>query len=53
MVRARDGDLADLERLAQRVERLRLEFRQLVEKEHAVMRERDLARPRRSTDRMN
>ena len=46
MVGARDRDLAALERLAQRVERLRLEFGHLVEEEHAVMGERDLARPR-------
>ena len=46
MVGARDRDLAGLERLAQRIEHLRLEFRQLVEEEHAVMRERDFARPR-------
>ncbi len=47
MVGARDRDLAGLERLAQRVERLRLEFRQFVEEQHAVVRERDLARPAR------
>ena len=46
MIGARDRDLAGLERLAQRVERLRLEFRQLVEEQHAVMGERDFARPR-------
>jgi hypothetical protein len=46
MVGAHDRHLADLKRLAQRVERLRLEFRQLIEKQHAVMRERYFARPR-------
>ena len=34
----------DLQRLAQGIERLRLELGQLVEEEHAVMGERDLAR---------
>jgi hypothetical protein len=34
-----------LERLAQRIEHLRREFRQLVEEQHAVMGERRLARP--------
>ena len=46
MVGARDRDFAGLERLAQRIEHLRLELRQFVEKQHAVMRERDFARPR-------
>jgi hypothetical protein len=46
VVGARDRDLAALERLAQRIERLRRKLRQFVEEEHAVMRERDLARPR-------
>ena len=46
MVGAHDRHLAGLERLAQRVERLRLEFRQLVEEQHAVVRERNFARPR-------
>jgi hypothetical protein len=46
MVGARNRNLAGLERLAQRVERLRLEFRQLVEEQHAVVRERYFARPR-------
>ena len=46
VIGARDRDLAGLQRLAQRVERLRREFRQLVEEQHAVMRERDFARPR-------
>jgi hypothetical protein len=41
MIDARDRDFADFERLAQRVERLRGKFRQLVEEEDAVMRERD------------
>ena len=46
MIGAGDRDFAGLERLAQRFERLRLEFRQLVEKQHALMGERDFARPR-------
>ena len=46
MVGARDRHLAGLQRLAQRIEHLRLEFRQLVEEQHAVMGERHLARPR-------
>ncbi len=45
MIGPRNRNLAGLERLAQRVEHLRLEFRQLVEKQHAVMGERDFARP--------
>ena len=45
VVGAGDHDLAGLERLAQRIERLRLELGQLVEEQHAVMGERDLARP--------
>ena len=45
VVGARDRDLAGLERLAQRVERRRLELRQFVEEQHAVMRERNLAGP--------
>ena len=43
VIGARDGDFAGLERLAQRIENLRLEFRKLVEKQHAVMRELELA----------
>src|SRR5499427_10682698 len=46
MVRSRDRDLPDLERLTQRIEHLRLELGQLVDEEDAVMRERDFARPR-------
>jgi len=46
MIGAGNGNLAGFQRLAQRVERLRLEFRQLVEEQHAVVRERDFARPR-------
>ena len=46
MIGARDRDFAGLERLAQRIQNLRREFRQLIEKQHAVMRERDFARPR-------
>lgn len=40
------GDLAVLERLAQRLEHRSLELWQLVEEEHAAMRERGLTRPR-------
>ena len=43
--RARDVDDAVLERLAQDVERAALEFRHLVEQQHAVMRQADLAGP--------
>ena len=46
MIGARDRDFAGLQRLAQRIERLRGEFGEFVEEEHAVMRERDFARPR-------
>lgn len=46
MIGAGDQDVAGLHRLAERVQHLRLELRQLVEEEHAVMRKRDLARPR-------
>ena len=46
MVGAGDQDLARLERLPQRIEHLRLEFRQLVEKQHAIMRKRCLSGPR-------
>jgi hypothetical protein len=46
MIGTRDGDFAGFERLTQRVERVRLEFGKLVEKQHAVMGERNLARPR-------
>ncbi len=45
MVGAGDRHFAGLERLAQAVERLRVELGQFVEKQHAVMGERDLARP--------
>ena len=44
-VGARDDGAAGLERLAQRFQRRALELRQLVEEQHAEMRERDLARP--------
>jgi len=43
---ARNGDLAVLERLAQHLERVAAEFRQLVEEQDALVRERDLARLR-------
>ena len=45
--RARDRDAAGLERLAQRFEAGSLPLGQLVQEQHAVVRERDLARPRR------
>ena len=44
--RARDVDHAGLERLAQHFEHAAIPFGQLVEEQHAVMRERDLAGPR-------
>ena len=43
---ARDGDAPGLERLAQHLEHAALELRQLVQEQHAVVRERNLARPR-------
>ena len=46
MIGAGDRHLAGFQRLAQRVERLRLEFGKLVEEENAVMRQRNLARLR-------
>jgi len=46
IVGANHGDLADLQRLAQRIEHLRLELRELVEKQHALMRERGFPGPR-------
>ncbi len=39
VIGARDRNLAGFEGLAQRVERLRLELQQLVEEQHALMRE--------------
>ena len=45
VVGPRDRRLAGFERLAERIEHLRREFRQLVEEEDAVMGERGLARP--------
>ena len=46
VVGAGNRDLANLERLAQRVEHLRLELGQLVEEQHAMMGERHFTRPR-------
>jgi hypothetical protein len=46
VVGARDRDFAGLQRLAQRIQHLRLELRQLVEKQHAVVGERYFTRPR-------
>ena len=43
MVGARDRDLAVLQRLAQGIEHLRLKLGELIEEQHAVMRERDFA----------
>src|SRR5947207_929842 len=45
---ARDGDAAVLERLAQRLEHVLLELRQLVQEQHPAVGERHLARPRRA-----
>ena len=44
--RARDGDVTLFERLPQHVEHVPAELRHLVEEQHAVMREADLAGPR-------
>src|SRR4051794_9659091 len=44
-VGARDADVAGLQRLAQRIKHGALKFRQLVEEQHAQMREADLAGP--------
>src|ERR1044072_7288901 len=46
-LRARDDDATVLERLTQGFERVTRKLEQLVEKQHALMRETDLARPRR------
>jgi hypothetical protein len=46
VIGARDRNLAGLQRLAQRVEGLRLEFRELVEEQDAMMGERDFSRSR-------
>ena len=43
MIGARHRDLAVLERLAQRIQHPRIELGQLVEKQDALMRQRDLA----------
>lgn len=42
MVGARHRDLAVLQRLAQRIQHARIELRQFVEEEHALMRKRNL-----------
>ena len=42
------GDAALLERLTQHLEHAAIEFRHLVEEQHAVVRQADLARPRRA-----
>lgn len=44
MVRPRDQNLAGLQRLAQRVERLLRKLRQFVEKQYALVRKRDFPR---------
>jgi hypothetical protein len=46
VIGARDRHLAAFQRLAQRVQHLRLKFRQLVKKQHAVISKRDFARSR-------
>ena len=43
MIGARHRDLAVLQRLAQGIQHARIEFGQLVEEQHALMRQRDLA----------
>ena len=45
MLRADDRDAAVLDRLAQRLERRARELGELVEEQHAVVREHDLADP--------
>ena len=49
VIGAGDGDLAGLQRLAQRIEHLRGELGQLIEEQHAVMAQRNLTRPRPQT----
>ena len=49
MIGPGNRDLARFQRLAQRVERLGLEFRQFIEEQHAIMGERNLAGPRAGT----
>ena len=48
-VGARHADASGFERLAQRIEHRALEFRKLVEKQHAEVREADLAGPNTQT----
>ena len=43
MIGVRDRDLTGIERLAQRIERLGLELGELIEEQHAMMRERNLS----------
>jgi len=43
MVGARNCDLAVLQRLAQRIQHPRIELRQLIKEQHALMRQRNLA----------
>jgi len=45
MIGARDCDLAVLQRLAQRIQYARIELRQFIKEQHALMRQRDLAGP--------
>ena len=45
MIGARHRHLAVLHRLAERIQHPRIEFRQFVEKQHALVRQRNLARP--------
>jgi hypothetical protein len=45
VVGAGDRDLAVLKRLAQRIQHARIELRQFVEEQHALVGERNLARP--------
>jgi len=45
LIGPRDHGLAGLERLAERIEHLRIELGQLVEEQHAEMGERRFARP--------
>ena len=45
MIGARNRDLAVFQRLTQRVQHARIEFRQLIQKQHALVRQGDFAWP--------
>ena len=46
VIGARHRDFAGFQRLTQRIQNAHIEFRQLIKKQHAIMRERDFAGPR-------